>query len=138
MPSLLTVTSATTHAESVPCVAKLNCILDIKAPTGSSGTGTSCLADATTPVNIYHTFNIPSRLVGYFSPQYYADIGATPSTNVLTAVSGIFLGNDTPTALNINCVVPNSTAYTPTSGAALAAIIFLSPAPLKHVNAGGF
>ncbi len=138
MPSLLTVTSATTHAESVPCIAKQNFILDIKAPTGNSGTGTSCLADATTPVNIYHTFSIPSQLVGYFSPQYYADIGAAPASTVLTAISGIFLGNDTPTALNINCVVPNSTAYTPNAGVSMVGLAFLLPAPLKHAVAGGF
>lgn len=138
MPSLLTVTSATTHAESVPCIAKQNFILEIKAPTGNSGTSTTCLADATTPVNIYHTFNIPSQLVGFFTPHTYFDIGASPSTTILTPISGIFLGNDTPTALNINCVVPNSTAYTPNNGVSLAGLAFLLPAPLKHAVAGGF
>ena len=131
MPFLGTVTFVSTHADGNAPVCTGDGVWTLKTP---GGTIESCLADATTVVDLHQTVTIPVGFVGIITPA--ASTSLTGAAGCV-AVSQLMIGTGVAQALKINVANASVTARSPTSDASFATMSIVACTEFKHDVSGG-
>lgn len=112
MPSLDTITTATTHVNgNVPVWdgTLINTLVPID-PGGGSPAPVIINRSTSGLVDVLNTITIPSGKIVLHCNRQHFDINASPSNAIMTVNGGIFIGNGSPQSLSARCPNPQLAA----------------------------
>lgn len=108
MPSLDTITTATTHVNgNVPTWD--GPVLNTAVPTdpgGGSPAPITILRSTSGLADVLNTITIPSGKIVFQCNRQHFDTNASPSNSIMSVNGGIFIGNGSPQSLFVRCPNP--------------------------------
>jgi hypothetical protein len=136
MPSLNTITSATTHVNGNVLVWD-GPVLNTAVPTdpgGGSPAPVTILRSTTGLADVLNTITIPTGKIVFQCNRQHFDTNASPSNAIMTANGGIFIGDGTPQSLIVRCPNPQTGVdYTLQSGIGFSTLFVINSPNIKSV-----